>query len=136
MEFLSSHNVRFFLDFIVISLFLTASSSYAGSPSLPDPLNAGWKGKPVCEHLHEDTWKRILRCTFPPGVGHERHYHVPHFGYAISGGRVQMTSESGVIERDLTTGSSYTSEGTSWHEVENIGNTTIIYLIVEEKFKE
>jgi len=101
--------------------------------SLPDPLEAGWNGKPVCEHLFEDSYKRILRCTFPPGVGHERHYHVPHFGYAISGGRVQITDESGVRKLDLTASSSYTSTGTLWHEVKNIGNTTVVYLIIEDK---
>lgn len=83
--------------------------------------------------MYEDADKRILRCTFPPGSGHERHFHAPHFGYAVAGGRVQITDESGITELDLRTGSSYTSEGVSWHEVVNTGNTTIIYLLVEGK---
>ena len=33
----------------------------------------------------------------------------------------------------LATGSSYASEGTPWHEVLNVGDTTVTYLIVEPK---
>ena len=120
-----------FIGPLVILMTLAMNAAYAESPALPDPLKAGWKGKAVCEHLFEDAVNRILRCTFPPGTGHERHYYVPHFGYAISGGRVQITSESGVRRLELTTGSHYNSPGTLWHEVKNIGDTTITYLIVE-----
>jgi len=113
------------------SLLLT--SACATQPSLPDPLAAGWRGSPVCEKLHEDTDQRVLRCTFPPSVGHERHFHDRHFGYAISGGRVRMTDADGTRELDLATGSSYMSSGVAWHEVLNVGDTTIVYLIVEPK---
>jgi len=131
MNFFNSCSIRGFLALFGFLLFVSTPISYA--ETLPDPLKAGWKGKSVCERLYKDAEKRILRCTFPPGVGHERHYHAPHFGYAISGGRVRITDENGVREVDLTTGSSYTSEGVPWHEVVNIGKTTIIYLIVEKK---
>ena len=100
---------------------------------LADPLVAGWNGKPVCEKLHEDSNNRILRCTFPPAAGHERHFHDRHFGYAIAGGRVRITDASGSREVDLVTGSSYTSDGVAWHEVVNIGDSTIVYLIIEPK---
>jgi hypothetical protein len=133
MIFFNSCNIKVIFTSIGLLLFVSTSIGNAEASSLPDPLRAGWKGKPVCEHLHEDTEKRILRCTFPPNVGHERHYHVAHFGYAINGGRVQMTDKNGVREVDLTTGSSYSSEGVPWHEVLNIGTTTIVYLIVETK---
>ena len=119
-----------------LGLFLacmTASATYADEPELPDPLEAGWQGEPVCEKLHEDDDQRILRCTFPPGVGHERHFHPRHFGYAISGGRVRIVDASGTRELSLETGSSYSSNGVAWHEIENIGDTTIVYLIVEPR---
>ena len=112
-----------------IALLLTISAS----ASLPDPLAAGWNGKPVCEKLHEDEANRILRCTFPPGVGHERHFHPPHFGYAVSGGRARITDANGTREVELQTGSSFTSDGVEWHEVLNVGESTITYLIVEPK---
>lgn len=101
--------------------------------TLPDPLQAGWNGKAVCERLYEDDEQRVLRCTFPPQTGHERHFHVPHFGYALSGGRVRIMDDSGVRELDLRTDSFYNSDGVAWHEIMNIGSTTLIYLIVERK---
>ena len=61
---------------------MTAS---AQTTPLPMALCAGWQGERVCELLHEDAQMRVLRCTFPPGVGHEPHYHPPHFGYVLEG---------------------------------------------------
>jgi hypothetical protein len=70
------------LLFLLASLLITllAATTTRAQSRLPDPLEAGWQGKAVCEHLHEDEDQRILRCTFPPGVGHERHFHVKHVG--------------------------------------------------------
>lgn len=117
---------------ILIFVLLTASVIAASvAAPLPDTLQAGWRGVPVCELLREDHAIRVLRCSFAPGVGHERHFHAPHFGYALSGGRMRLTDASGVREAELKTGSSFDSEGTEWHEVLNIGDTTVIYLIVE-----
>lgn len=112
---------------------LAPFTAYATESELPDPLEAGWKGEPVCEKLQENDDHRILRCTFPPGVGHERHFHPKHFGYAIAGGRVRIIDASGTRELRLESGSSYSSDGVVWHEIENIGDTTIVYLIVEPK---
>lgn len=100
---------------------------------LPDPLDAGWKGEKVCELSQENKYVRALRCTFPPGVGHERHFHAPHFGYVLAGGRMRITDKSGLAERDLATGASWISDGVEWHEALNIGETTAVYLIVEPK---
>ncbi|MCA8887507.1 MAG: cupin domain-containing protein [Parvularculaceae bacterium] len=100
---------------------------------LPDPLEAGWQGEKVCEVLQENSRMRALRCTFAPGVGHERHYHPPHFGYILEGGKMQITDESGTVERDLETGASWKSDGVKWHEAVNIGDTTSVYIIVEPK---
>jgi len=103
---------------------------------LPDPLAAGWNGERICESLHEDSRQRVLRCTFRPHVGHERHHHAPHFGYVIAGGRMRITDATGTREVDTPTGSSWSSEGVAWHEVLNVGETTAIYLIVEPKVGE
>ena len=105
----------------------------AESANLPDPLAAGWQGQPVCERLHETATQRILRCSFPPGVGHEAHFHAPHFGYALSGGKMRIVEKQRTREVELLEGSSYTSEGVEQHEVLNIGTTDVIYLIVENK---
>lgn len=117
------------------ALFVTMGvvSASASRTELPDPLEAGWNGEPVCEKLHEDADQRVLRCTFAPSVGHERHFHSRHFGYAIAGGLMRITDASGVREVDLATGSSYTSDGVDWHEVVNVGDSTVVYLIIEPK---
>jgi len=107
--------------------------AYATQQPLPDPLEAGWNGVPVCENLHEDSDQRILRCTFPPSIGHQRHFHNRHFGYAIAGGRMQITDSSGTREVDLATGSSFASDGVAWHEVLNVGDSTVVFLIIEPK---
>ena len=88
----------------------------------------------MCEKLHEDNKQRILRCTFPPGVGHEKHYHAPNVGYTIQGGTVRITDASGTREVTIKTGDFHKSpNGTEWHEIVNTGDTTIIYLVVEVK---
>ena len=46
---------------------------------------------------------------------------------------MQITDESGVREVDVSTGSNFMSAGIAWHEVLNIGETTVVYLIVEVK---
>lgn len=116
----------------LIAAFAIIGACAVQSP-LPDPLEAGWNGKPVCEKLHEDSENRILRCSFPPAAGHERHFHRRHFGYAIAGGRARITDSSGSREVKLVTGSSFASDGVAWHEVVNIGDSTIVYLIIEPK---
>ena len=118
---------------VPVVLLALATTACSTSSPLPDPLVAGWNGEPVCELLHEDSEQRVLRCVFEPGVGHERHFHAPSFGYALSGGRMRITDGNGTREVDLPTGSSYSSDGEVWHEVLNIGDTTVRYLIVEPK---
>ena len=116
---------------IAVFVSCLAMSAVDAEPPLPDPLAAGWDGAKVCELLHRDSDQRVLRCTFPPNVGHERHYHDKNFGYVIAGGRMKITDKSGTREVDLTEGSSFASDGTDWHEVLNVGDTTVVYLMVE-----
>ena len=121
------------LRYVGLQLAVISIAGCASTSSLPDPLEAGWNGSPVCERLFEDSNQRILRCTFPPGVGHERHFHIPHFGYTVVGGKMQISDNDGVREVDVPTGSSFTSDGVVWHEVINVGNSTAVFLIVEQK---
>jgi len=103
--------------------------------SLPDPLEAGWKGKPVCKELENSKSLRVLKCTFPPGVGHEKHYHQKHFGYTIAGSRFRITDSRGTREVDVPTGSNFFNEEIVWHEVLNIGDSTAVFLIIEPQSK-
>lgn len=76
---------------------------------------------------------RTLRCTFPPGVGHERHFHAAHWGYIVAGATMKITNVNGTTVRELKPGASWWSDGIAWHEVLNVGQTTGVYLIVEPK---
>lgn len=118
--------------FLLAALPGTAVPANASDEPLPSALEAGWEGKRVCTLEHQAETHRVLRCTFPPGVGHERHYHPAHYGYAISGGAMQITDAKGIRTATLATGSDYASDGVDWHEVVNTGDTTVTYLIVEE----
>ncbi|MBV1922847.1 MAG: cupin domain-containing protein [Flavobacteriaceae bacterium] len=100
---------------------------------LPDPLVAGWENQSVCELIKENDKVRVLKCTFSPNVGHERHYHDEHFGYTLAGGKFRITDTTGVREVDIPTGYDFYNEKVEWHEVLNIGETTAVFLIIEPK---
>jgi len=101
--------------------------------NLPNPLEAGWKGEKVCKVLTETDKLRTLKCTFPPKVGHERHFHPEHFGYAIKGSRFKITDDSGIREVNVPSGYHFYNKFIEWHEVLNIGDSTAVFLIVEPK---
>jgi len=103
------------------------------SNSLPDPLEAGWNNQPVCEILQENAELRVLKCTFPPEIGHEKHFHRPYITYTVAGSRFRITDATGSREVDVLTGSSFLNDGIEWHHVLNIGDSTAIFLIIESK---
>ena len=104
---------------------------------LPEAFDAGWEGKKTCELMYETDEVRVGRCTFPPGVGHEKHFHHPHFGYVIEGGLLQITDSNGVVtEAQTITGGSWSTDVITVHSALNIGDTTTSYLIVEPKSEE
>ena len=115
-----------------VAMLGSCATTSSGTGELPSALEAGWKGERVCTLQHQSDTHRVLRCTFPPGVGHERHYHPKHYGYALSGGTMRLTSDSGTRTATLATSSDYSSDGVEWHEVVNVGESTVTYLIVEE----
>lgn len=97
----------------------------------PHAFQAGWEGEDTCELLFEHPSVRVGRCVFPPGVGHEKHYHNPHFGYTLEGSDVRISDASG--DRELTTsaGTTWTSDSLTVHQTMNIGDTETSYLIIE-----
>jgi len=118
------------IQLLLISILLFACKT---ENNLPDPLQAGWNNKAVCELLEENENLRVLRCTFEPDVGHEKHYHKRHFGYAIAGSKFQIKDARGTREVSFPTNGYFYSEGTAWHEALNIGDSTAIFLIIEPK---
>jgi beta-alanine degradation protein BauB len=129
----SSPRTQYTLALLASALLATTGSSIASSADLPDGLAAGWKGQKTCENLHEDDQIRVLRCTFPPGVGHERHYHPRVFGYVLSVGKMQVTSAKGTETFEDKVGDNWVSDPIEWHEGVNVGDTTVSYLVVEMK---
>lgn len=45
---------------------------------------------------------------------------------------MKLTDTNGDRTVQIATGSSYSSDGVAWHQVVNVGDTTVTYLIVEE----
>jgi hypothetical protein len=100
---------------------------------LPHAFDAGWKGAKTCTVLHEDAFNRIAHCVFPPGVGHERHFHDPHFGYTLEGSTLEIRDADGLREVRTAAGGTWVTDTTTVHEALNVGDTSTSYLIVEPK---
>ena len=118
---------------ILLCILLVAFSCNKTMPSLPDPLEAGWKGKSVCEVLENNKALRVLKCTFPPKIGHELHFHNPHFGYTLVGSKFKIKDADGVREVNVPNGYSFSKDELTTHEVLNIGDSTAVFLIMEYK---
>ena len=126
-------NQKSLLVFLLVTgVALMAASCKTKNP-LPDPLEAGWNNEAVCEVVEDNAKLRVLRCTFPPGVGHERHHHAAHFGYTIKGSKFRIKDTTGVREVNVPTGTDFYNDGIDWHEVLNIGDSTAVFLIIEPK---
>jgi quercetin dioxygenase-like cupin family protein len=130
----SSQPIQLTFVSLMSALLVTNVPSIARSADLPDALEAGWKGQNTCELLDEYEQVRVLRCTAPPGVGHERHSHPRgDFGYVLSGGKMQVTDAKGTQVVEDKVGDHWVSGPIEWHEAVNVGDTTLSYLIVEMK---
>jgi hypothetical protein len=117
----------------LIALLICLVFTCRHNNQLPDPLEAGWQDELVCEIVEETDKLRVLKCSFPPSIGHERHYHKAHVGYTLAGGTFRITDAEGTREVDIPTGYSFSNDYIEWHEVINIGTTTAEFLIMEYK---
>ncbi|MEZ5996380.1 MAG: cupin domain-containing protein [Hyphomonadaceae bacterium] len=129
---------RFGVSRIALAALAASACATASAQVTPLPMAAcaGWQGERTCEILHEDADVRVLRCTFPPGVGHEPHYHPPHFGYVLEGdGLMRVTPLGGeASDRPIHAGSYFSSDVEVRHQALNVSNVTMRYLIVEKKY--
>ena len=132
---ISDQKTRLVRLVLAISMLVIANTRSVYASDVPDALEAGWEGEKRCEKLHEDDLIRILRCTFPPNVGHERHSHPPSFTYVLSGGHVQITDANGTRQLESKTDQYRAAKPVEWHEGLNTGDTTLRYLIVEKKYQ-
>ncbi|HMC02156.1 MAG TPA: hypothetical protein VKN14_14050 [Flavobacteriaceae bacterium] len=125
--------MKTFKHFILVSISIVIVQSCKVKSELPDPLQAGWKGKKVCKVLEDNDKVRVLKCTFPPGVGHEKHRHQPHFGYTLAGSKFKMIDKNGTKELDVPTGYHFYKDSITVHKAVNIGDSTAVFLIIEPK---
>jgi quercetin dioxygenase-like cupin family protein len=114
--------------------FLAAPVVAAGQPA-PDALSVEWQGQKPCEKLYEDAQILVARCTFPPGSKHVKHSHPGYLSYVLSGGKVQIEDAKGARQLEVRTGSHNNSPPIPWHELTNLGDTTLSYLVVERKYE-
>lgn len=104
-----------------------------GAETLPHGFEAGWKGQQTCKVLYETATVRVGHCSFAPGIGHEKHYHNPHFGFVLEGSTMLIKDQSGEHEVFTETGSAWSTSNLTVHEAINSGSTTASYLIVEPR---
>jgi len=113
--------------------FLSAQI-FAVKADTPDALSVEWQGAKPCELLSEDPHIRIMRCTFPPGAKHVRHSHPGTFNYVLSGGKVQVQDDNGTRMVERPTGGHVDSPPVPWHEVTNVGDSALQFLVIEKKY--
>lgn len=124
--------------FRTIALFFalcTASIVLAdGHDGLPHAFEAGWKGEDVCEVLFENDAMVVGKCVFAPGIGHEKHYHYPHFGYILEGDTTfRNTDADGTEDIEVTSGMTWSTDAIRIHEALNVGEEASQVLIIETK---
>lgn len=118
---------------LIITCLVLLFFGFTSHSKLPDPLEAGWQGKSVCEVIEDSKELRVLKCTFPPNVGHEKHFHAPHVGYTIAGSTFKIVDQNGTRVVNVPSGYSFSNDTIIEHEVLNIGDSTAVFLIIETK---
>ena len=82
--------------------------------------------------LNENDRVRVLQVIFKPGDIAKMHHHPDHAVYAVTGGRLSLTSEGKTQEIDIKPESVMFLDAQD-HEAKNIGNTTIKLVVMELK---
>lgn len=118
---------------VCFELFMQPLAQADGTGALPHAFDAGWKGQKTCTILYETATVRVGQCSFAPGVGHEKHYHNPHFGWVLEGSTMLIQDQTGEHEVVTETGSTWSTSSLTVHEAINSGTTTARYLIVEPR---
>ena len=125
--------VRIFVAVLGISLLTTPNT--ARGENVPDALSVEWQGQKPCEKLFEDAQIRVARCAFPPGAMHLRHSHPGYLSYVLSGGKGQIQDEKGTRQIEVRADTYTNSDPIAWHELTNIGDTTLRYLVIERRYE-
>lgn len=94
-----------------------------------DPLMAASN---VYKLLKESDKVRVLEVTFKPNDVAKMHHHPYHVVYALSGGRMRLTSGGNTQEIEVKTGQVLFLDAQD-HEAKNIGKATLDLLVMELK---
>jgi len=120
---------------VFLGTALVITPLVARGENVPDALSVEWQGQKPCEKLFEDVQIRIARCTFPPSAVHVRHSHPGYLSYVLSGGKGQIQDEKSTRQVEVHADTYTNSEPLAWHELTNVGDTTLRYLVVERKYE-
>ena len=124
------------LSIAIVAATMLSAPFVANAQDVPDAVSVEWQGKKPCEKLYEDDQIRILRCSLPPGAKHVRHQHPTNFGYILNGAKLLAQNANGMQpQQELETDSIVVSPPVPWHEVTNVGDSTLRVVVVEMKYK-
>ena len=86
----------------------------------------------VYKLLNENDKVRVLEATFKPNDVAKMHHHPDHVVYALSAGKMSLTSGGKTQEIEIKSGQVMFLDAQD-HEAKNIGNTTLDLLVMELK---
>jgi beta-alanine degradation protein BauB len=113
-------------------LFVLLALVVAGTATAQDPLKVGPN---IYKKILENDRVRMLVVTFAPGDSIAMHSHPDHAVYAVTGGKLRVTTSDGKTQvADLKAGDPIWFPAVS-HAAKNIGTTPLKLLVVELKEK-
>ena len=84
--------------------------------------------------LVENTFVRVVEATFKPGASEGMHTHPAGWYYVTQAGKLKVSYASGKVETwEPKVGEQAWMDGEAPHTAENVGKTTLQYLMVEVK---
>ncbi len=102
----------------------------AGNPQSLDPVVVNAKMERA---KLENSHVRVIEGVMQPGEREQMHSHPSFVTYVVSGSRIRNHFADGrVVEADLETGDALWREPQT-HWIENIGTTTLHFIVVELK---
>jgi quercetin dioxygenase-like cupin family protein len=113
-------------------LLIAISLVVAGTATAQDPLKVGPK---IYRKLLENERVRMLEVAFAPGDSIGMHSHPDHAVYAVTGGKLRVTTSDGKTQvADLKAGDPIWFPAVI-HGAKNIGATPLKLVVVELKEK-
>jgi quercetin dioxygenase-like cupin family protein len=118
--------MRIIISAVIASVAFIASATFISAQD-PAVVNKTVKVK------FENEKVRVLEAELPPGVKEAVHSHPAYVIYVMAGGKVRnYTSDGKTTETELKTGDVLYREPLT-HAAENIGTTTMHFILVELK---